>query len=114
MWLGLLTIGHLEKLLSLSIADIIGVNVHESKRERSRIIRSRFCGVRGGATIFRGAHNSDRDRMPFRRLQASAYKAPRRRHIALARNKRARGRPKPFRDTDCQGPVTFHKCPWPA
>src|ERR1700716_1695054 len=48
-------IGHLEKLLSLAIADSPGVNVNESERERSGIIRRQFCGVRRVEAIFRGA-----------------------------------------------------------
>jgi hypothetical protein len=48
--------GHLEKLLSLAIADSPGVNVNESERERSGIIRRQFCGVRRVEAIFRGAH----------------------------------------------------------
>jgi hypothetical protein len=47
--------GHLEKLLSLTIADSTGVNVNESERERSGIIRTQFCGVRKVGAIFRGA-----------------------------------------------------------
>jgi hypothetical protein len=50
--------GHLEKLLSLAIADSPGVNVNESERERSGIIRRQFCGVRRAEAIFRGALQS--------------------------------------------------------
>ena len=50
-----MAIGHLEKLLSLAIADSPGVNVNESERERSGIIRRQFCGVRRVEAIFRGA-----------------------------------------------------------
>ena len=49
-------IGHLEKLLSLAIADSTGVNENKSERERSEIIRRQFCGVRRIRAIFRGAH----------------------------------------------------------
>jgi hypothetical protein len=52
------TVGHLEKLLSLAIADSPGVNVNESERERSGIIRRQFCGVRRVEAIFRGAHRA--------------------------------------------------------
>jgi hypothetical protein len=38
--------GHLEKLISAPIADPSGVNVCESEREQSRIIRGQFGGVR--------------------------------------------------------------------
>ena len=38
--------GNLEKSLLLPIADSLGVNVSESERERSGIIRRQFCGVR--------------------------------------------------------------------
>src|SRR3977135_3661634 len=48
--------GDLEKLVSLPIADSLGVNVNESERERSGIICRQFCGVRRVAAIFRGAH----------------------------------------------------------
>jgi hypothetical protein len=48
-------VGHLEKLLSLTIADSPGVNVTESERERSGIIRRQFCGVWQVKAIFRGA-----------------------------------------------------------
>src|SRR6516225_12134229 len=48
--------GHLEKLLPLAIADSSGVNVNESERERSGIIRGQFYGVWRGGAIFRGAH----------------------------------------------------------
>src|SRR6516164_3343228 len=47
--------GHLEKLLPLAIADSSGVNVNESERERSGIIRGQFYGVWRGGAIFRGA-----------------------------------------------------------
>ena len=50
-----LSSGHLEKLLSLAIADSTGVNENESERERSGIIRRQFCGVRRVGAIFRGA-----------------------------------------------------------
>src|SRR6516162_399261 len=50
------TYGHLEKLLPLAIADSSGVNVNESERERSGIIRGQFYGVWRGGAIFRGAH----------------------------------------------------------
>jgi len=49
------TYGHLEKLLPLAIADSSGVNVNESERERSGIIRGQFYGVWRGGAIFRGA-----------------------------------------------------------
>ena len=42
--------------LSLPIADSPRVNVGESGRERSGIIRRQFCGARQVAAIFRGAH----------------------------------------------------------
>jgi hypothetical protein len=45
-------------LLSLAIADSPGVNVNESERERSGIIRRQFCGVRRVGAIFRGALGS--------------------------------------------------------
>ena len=48
-------IGDLEKLVSLPIADSLGVNVNESERERSGIICGPFCGVRRVGPIFRGA-----------------------------------------------------------
>src|SRR6516164_5417543 len=51
--------GHLEKLLPLAIADSSGVNVNESERERSGIIRGQFYGVWRGGAIFRGAHKAD-------------------------------------------------------
>src|SRR4030081_3353213 len=47
--------GDLEKLVSLPIADSLGVNVNESERERSGIICRQFCGVRRVGAIFRGA-----------------------------------------------------------
>ena len=47
--------GHLEKLLSLAIADSTGVNENELERERSGIIGRQFCGVRRVRAIFRGA-----------------------------------------------------------
>src|SRR6267154_1085790 len=47
--------GHLEKLLSLPIADHPAVNVNESERERSGIICRQFCDGRSVAAIFRGA-----------------------------------------------------------
>jgi hypothetical protein len=50
-----LATGHLEKLLSMPIADSPGVNVNESDRERNGIIRWQFCGAWQGAAIFRGA-----------------------------------------------------------
>src|SRR5205823_498095 len=50
-----ITSGHLEKLLSLPIADSPGVNVNESGRERNGIIRRQFCGGRQLRAIFRGA-----------------------------------------------------------
>jgi hypothetical protein len=49
------TFGHLEKLLSLPIADHPAVNVTESERERSGIICRQFCDGRSVAAIFRGA-----------------------------------------------------------
>src|SRR6516225_466756 len=52
----IITKGHLEKLLPLAIADSSGVNVNESERERSGIIRGQFYGVWRGGAIFRGAH----------------------------------------------------------
>src|SRR6516162_6780215 len=52
------TYGHLEKLLPLAIADSSGVNVNESERERSGIIRGQFYGVWRGGAIFRGAHQT--------------------------------------------------------
>src|SRR6516225_12505257 len=51
----IITKGHLEKLLPLAIADSSGVNVNESERERSGIIRGQFYGVWRGGAIFRGA-----------------------------------------------------------
>jgi acyl carrier protein len=51
--------GHLEKLLSLPIADHPAVNVNESERERSGIICRQFCDGRSVAAIFRGAHVTD-------------------------------------------------------
>ena len=51
------TKGNLEKSLLLPIADSLGVNVSESERERSGIIRRQFCGVRSVGAIFRGALN---------------------------------------------------------
>ena len=36
-------------------ADAAGVNVYESEREQSRIIRRQFCGARPVGAIFRGA-----------------------------------------------------------
>jgi hypothetical protein len=50
-----LTIGHLEKLISMPISDLAGVNIYESEREQSRIIRRQFCGERPVGAIFRGA-----------------------------------------------------------
>ena len=47
--------GHLEKLISLPIADSPGVNVYESEREQSGIIRRQSWGARSEAAIFRGA-----------------------------------------------------------
>jgi hypothetical protein len=47
--------GHLEKLISEPIADPSGVNVYESEREQSRIIRRQFCDARPVGAIFRGA-----------------------------------------------------------
>jgi len=47
--------GHLEKLISLPIADCPGVNVYESEREQTGIIRRQSCGARSVAAIFRGA-----------------------------------------------------------
>jgi hypothetical protein len=47
--------GHLEKLISLPIADSPGVNVYESEREQTGIIRRQSCGARSVAAIFRGA-----------------------------------------------------------
>jgi hypothetical protein len=52
-------LGHLEKLLSLPIADSPGVNVNESERERNGIIRRQFCGGRQLRAIFRGALKSN-------------------------------------------------------
>ena len=37
-----MTYGHLEKLISVPIADPSGVNVYESERERNRIIEGNF------------------------------------------------------------------------
>src|SRR2546430_7663459 len=51
-----LTCGNLEKLLSLPVADSLGVNVNESEREQSGIIPRQFCGARRVRAIFRGAH----------------------------------------------------------
>ena len=49
--------GHLEKLLSLAIADGPGVNVNESEQERSGIICGQFCGVwRGRGNFSRCPH----------------------------------------------------------
>jgi hypothetical protein len=48
--------GHLEKLISMPIADLASVNISESEREQSRIIRRQFCGERPVGAIFRGAH----------------------------------------------------------
>jgi hypothetical protein len=48
-------LGHLEKLISLPIADRPGVNVYESEREQTGIIRRQSCGARSVAAIFRGA-----------------------------------------------------------
>jgi hypothetical protein len=62
-------LGHLEKLLSLAIADSPGVNVNESERERSGIIRRQFCGVRRVEAIFRGALWSNRSEYPGLLLQ---------------------------------------------
>src|SRR5256886_14571117 len=50
-----LTCGNLEKLLSLPVADSLGVNVNESEREQSGIIPRQFCGARRVRAIFRGA-----------------------------------------------------------
>jgi hypothetical protein len=47
--------GHLEKLISVPTADAASVNVYESEREQSRIIRRQFCGARPVGAIFRGA-----------------------------------------------------------
>jgi hypothetical protein len=49
--------GHLEKLISLPIADCPGVNVYESEREQTGIIRRQSCGARSVAAIFRGARD---------------------------------------------------------
>src|SRR6516164_6979333 len=51
-----LALGHLEKLISVPIADVASVNAYESEREQSRIIRRQFCGARPVGAIFRGAH----------------------------------------------------------
>src|SRR5262249_2438667 len=48
-------LGHLEKLISMPIADLASVNIYESEREQSRIIRGQFCGERPVKAIFRGA-----------------------------------------------------------
>src|SRR2546429_266328 len=48
-------IGNLEKLLSLPVADSLGVNVNESEREQSGTIPRQFCGARRVRAIFRGA-----------------------------------------------------------
>src|SRR6516165_5897821 len=48
-------IGHLEKLISMPIADLASVNMYESEREQSRIIWRQFCGTRPVEAIFRGA-----------------------------------------------------------
>src|SRR5271168_3923068 len=53
--------GHLEKLISLPIADCPGVNVYESEREQTGIIRRQSCGARSVAAIFRGALNFNAD-----------------------------------------------------
>jgi hypothetical protein len=50
-----MSIGHLEKLISMPIADLASVNIYESEREQSRIIRGQFCGERPVGAIFRGA-----------------------------------------------------------
>jgi hypothetical protein len=50
--------GHLEKLISMPIADLASVNICESEREQSRIIRRQFCGERPVGAIFRGALKS--------------------------------------------------------
>src|SRR5262249_40876789 len=50
--------GHLEKLISMPISDLASVNIYESEREQSRIIRRQFCGERPVGAIFRGAHMS--------------------------------------------------------
>jgi hypothetical protein len=55
------TNGHLEKLISLPIADSPGVNVYESEREQSGIIRRQSWGARSEAAIFRGALNAFAD-----------------------------------------------------
>jgi Di-haem oxidoreductase, putative peroxidase len=55
------TKGYLEKLISVPIADAASVNVYESEREQSRIIRRQFCGARPVGAIFRGALNSFSD-----------------------------------------------------
>jgi hypothetical protein len=47
--------GHLEKLISLPVADSPSVNVYESEREQSGIIRGQSCGARSVGAIFRGA-----------------------------------------------------------
>jgi uncharacterized protein with GYD domain len=58
--------GHLEKLLPLAIADSSGVNVNESERERSGIIRGQFYGVWRGGAIFRGALKTmSKQQLPF-------------------------------------------------
>ena len=41
------TYGHLEKLISMPIRDLASVNIYESEREQSRIIRRQFCGATG-------------------------------------------------------------------
>jgi NRAMP (natural resistance-associated macrophage protein)-like metal ion transporter len=53
--MGKLTIGHLEKLISLPIADSPEVNAYESEREQSGIIRRQSYGAGSVAAIFRGA-----------------------------------------------------------
>jgi hypothetical protein len=49
------SLGHLEKLISVAIADLASVNTYESEREQSRIIRRQICGARPVGAIFRGA-----------------------------------------------------------
>jgi putative ABC transport system substrate-binding protein len=54
-WRRAATYGHLEKLISVPIAEPASVNVYESEQEQSRIIWRQFCGTRSVSAIFRGA-----------------------------------------------------------
>jgi hypothetical protein len=55
--------GHLEKLISVPIADLASVNdACESEREQNRIIRRQFCGARPVGAIFRGARMKKTER----------------------------------------------------